>query len=107
MHFLEAARFLNAPVFAGRKLNELYDPGLAARLPPHYSFYSCSKVFGPCNNHSVLICIKLPMNLFFSMGLAAYDFAAGQRHYLGHWKGWAMKVDNFLGPETTTLFSFA
>ena len=31
MHFLEAARFLNAPVLAGRKVNVLYDPGLAAR----------------------------------------------------------------------------
>ena len=34
MHFLEAARFLNAPVLAGRKVNVLYTPGLAARLPP-------------------------------------------------------------------------
>ena len=24
----------------------------------------------------------------------------GQRHYAGHWKGWAMKVETFLGPET-------
>ena len=39
MHFLEAARFLNAPVLAGRKVNVLYVPGLAVRLPPppHYS----------------------------------------------------------------------
>ena len=34
MHFLEAAQFLNAPVLAGRKVNVLYDPGLAARPPP-------------------------------------------------------------------------
>ena len=49
-------------------------------------------------NHSVLICIKLAMNLFFYMALAPCDFDAGQRHYLGHWKGWAMKVSTFLGP---------
>ena len=23
----------------------------------------------------------------------------GQIHYKGHWKGWAMKVETFLGPE--------
>ena len=34
MQFLEAAGFLNAPVLAGRKVNGLYDPGLASRLPP-------------------------------------------------------------------------
>ena len=33
MDFLEAAQFLNAPVLAGRKVNLLYAPGLAARLP--------------------------------------------------------------------------
>ena len=55
-HFLEAARFLNTPVLAGRKVNVLY---------------------------ALLICIKFPMNLFFNMALAPYDFAAGQRHYLG------------------------
>ena len=27
------------------------------------------------------------MNLLFYMALAPYDFAAGQRHYLGNWKG--------------------
>ena len=64
---------------------------------------SCFGPFGLCNfwaqnNHSVLICIKLPMNLFFYMALAPYDFDAGQRHYLDHWKGWAMKVSTFLGP---------
>jgi len=30
LHFLEAAQFLNAPVLAGRKVNILYVPGLAA-----------------------------------------------------------------------------
>ena len=33
-HFLELARFLNALDLAGRKVNVLYDPGLAARRPP-------------------------------------------------------------------------
>ena len=34
------------------------------------------------------------------MALGPYDFAVGKRHYAGHWKGWAMKVETFLGPET-------
>ena len=45
---------------------------------------------------------KLPMNLFFYMALAPYDFDAGQRHYAGHWKSWAMKVEthqNHNGPR--------
>ena len=36
----------------------------------------------------------------FYMALAPYDFEAWQRHYTGHWKGWAMNVETFLGPET-------
>jgi len=47
MHFLEAAQFLNAPVLAGRKVNVLYDRGLAARLPPHYSCLDTVKCLGP------------------------------------------------------------
>ena len=34
------------------------------------------------------------------MALTPYNFDAGQGHYEGHWKGWAMKVKTFLGPET-------
>ena len=78
MYFLEPARFLNAPDLAGHKVNVLYDPGLAETPPtPHQD----RKVFGPWNNHSVLICIKLPKNLYFYTALAPYDFATGQRHY--------------------------
>ena len=102
MHFLEPARFLNAPYSAGRKDNLLYDPGLAQRPPP--TAHQGRKVFGPRNNHSVLICIKLPMNLLFYMALAPYDFDVGQRHYmggLGHWKGLAMKVLTFLGQNSS------
>ena len=50
MHFLEAAQFLNAPVLAGRKVNVLYDPGLAARPPPTSTavyMFTYRKVFGP------------------------------------------------------------
>ena len=43
------------------------------------------------------------MNLFFLFGACPYDFEAGQRLYAGHWKGWAMKVETFLGPETARL----
>jgi len=48
MHFLEPSRFLNAPDLAGRTVNVLYNPGLAARLPPpHYSCLHTVKCFGP------------------------------------------------------------
>ena len=60
MYFLKAARFLNAPVLAGRKINVLYDPGLAARLHPA----------PPQQQHNT-------------------------------------RAVKCLGPETTTLFSFA
>ena len=79
MHFLEAARFLNAPVLAGLKVNVLYAPGLAARLP----LSLCSHL-NKITNESVDY-----------MALGPYDFAAGQRHYLGLWKDWAMKVSPF------------
>ena len=47
MHFLEAARFLYALVLAGRKVNVLNDPGLAAilPLPPHNT--KAVKCLGP------------------------------------------------------------
>ena len=45
MHFLESARFLNALDLAGRKVNVLYDPGLAQRPPP--TPHQGHKVFGP------------------------------------------------------------
>jgi len=44
------------------------------------------------------------MNLFFYIALAPYDFAAGQRHYLGNWKGLALKILNFQAPKKS-LFS--
>ena len=62
MHFLEPAWFLNALDLAGRKVNVLYDPGLAEKPPP-LQLFTYLWVFGPWNNHTVLVCIKLPMNL--------------------------------------------
>ena len=37
MKFLKVVKFLNSLVLAGPKVNVLYAPGLAARLPPHNS----------------------------------------------------------------------
>ena len=31
-----------------------------------------------------------------------YDFDAGNIHYNGHRKGWALKIYTFLGPEMAT-----
>ena len=76
MYFLDAARILNSPVLAECKENVLYDPGLAARPPPHLH--------------------KITNEPVDYMALAPYDFAGGQRHYLGRWKGWVMKVSTFM-----------
>jgi hypothetical protein len=32
-------------------------------------------------------------------GAVRKDFDAGNIHYKGHWKGWALKIETFLGPE--------
>ena len=108
MHFLEATQFLNAPVLAGRKVNRLYTPGLAARPPP-------IQLFGPWNNHYVLICIKLPMNLFFYLALALMILKRGKDFTraigrVGPWKSrlfWALKQleqsESCLGPKKLRL----
>ena len=99
MFFLEAARFLNAPVLAGHKVNDFYNPGLAARPPPTTAVYKQQSGWAlkqPLCSHLH----KITNEPVFYMALAPYDFDAGQRHYLGHWKVWAMKVKTFLGPET-------
>jgi hypothetical protein len=30
------------------------------------------------------------------------DFDVGYIHFEGHWKGWALKIEIFLGPERAT-----
>jgi hypothetical protein len=30
------------------------------------------------------------------------DFEGGKIYFEGHWKGWALKIDNFWGPEMAT-----
>ena len=90
-HFLEAARFPKAPVLVGRKVNFTLLPAKSAdfqvdRLPTHtlqclgpgsttviilsYHLLSYLILF-------VLICIKIPINLFFYMVLGLYDFDVG------------------------------
>ena len=52
MHFLEPARFLNAPGLAGYKVNVLCDPGLAKRPPPlHTRAYMCLGLKQPLCYH--------------------------------------------------------
>ena len=41
------------------------------------------------------------------MVLAPYDFAAGQRHYLGNWKKRALKISTFCGPNGSSLRSLS
>ncbi len=32
-------------------------------------------------------------------------FEAGKIHYEGHWKGWAMEIETFLGPEMGAIWA--
>ncbi len=41
------------------------------------------------------------MYLLFIWG-GRIDFDVGNIHFEGHWKGWALKIETFLGPETVT-----
>ncbi len=35
-------------------------------------------------------------------GAVCNDFEAGNIHYKGHWKGWALEIETFLGTEIAT-----
>ncbi len=39
------------------------------------------------------------MYLFIQYGVVCADFEAVSIHYEGHWKGWALEIKTFLGPE--------
>ena len=82
MHFLEAARFLNALVLAEHKVNAR--PWFSSETPP--SPTTAVRVLKkPLCSHFHKITYE-PVDY---MALGRYDFAAGQRQNLGHWKGWA------------------
>ena len=101
MHFLEPTRFLNAPDLAGCKVNVPYNPGLAERPLPTPAVYIPVGVWAlkqPLWSHLH----KITNEPVFYMMLAPYDFAAGQRHYLGNWKGQALKIS---GPNCNSLRS--
>ncbi len=38
----------------------------------------------------------------FQAGAVRNGFEAGKIHYEGHWKGWALEIVTFLGPEMAT-----
>ncbi len=37
--------------------------------------------------------------MFLWHGTVRNGFEAGKIHYKGHWKGWALEIETFLGPE--------
>ncbi len=39
------------------------------------------------------------MYLFFYMALGLDDFDVGKYNFEGPWKGWALKIETFSGPE--------
>ncbi len=46
--------------------------------------------------------LKFPMYLFFYVALGINDFWYRKKiNYSGHWKGWALKISTFLGPNGT------
>ena len=74
MHFLEPARFLNAPDLVGRKVNILYHPSLAERPPPTSAVYIPVGVWAlkqPLCSHLHKITNE-PVDY---MALGPYDFA--------------------------------
>jgi hypothetical protein len=42
------------------------------------------------------------MYLLFTWHGIRTDFEAGNSHFEGHWKGWALEIETFLGPEMAT-----
>jgi hypothetical protein len=40
--------------------------------------------------------------LFIWRGAGRHGFDAGNIHYKGYWKWWALKIEPFLGPEMAT-----
>ncbi len=47
-----------------------------------------------------ILTINVPVPVVYGVGRD--DFDAGNIHYKGYWKGWALKIDTFLGPEMET-----
>jgi|LakMenEpi03Aug12_release.lakeMendotaPanAssembly.Ray.scaffolds.fasta_scaffold5419353_1 hypothetical protein len=39
------------------------------------------------------------MYLFIQYGVVCDDFEVGNIHYEEHWKGWALEIETFFGPE--------
>jgi hypothetical protein len=38
----------------------------------------------------------------FLHGAVRNGFETAKIHYKGHWKGWALEIETFLGPETAS-----
>ncbi len=73
----------------------------AARRPPHPSYtQQHPTTHNNTQQHTTtaLGYIKLPMYQLFLWRLYLMVLR-GAHHYEGHWKGWALKIETFLGPE--------
>jgi hypothetical protein len=68
----------------------------------HIKLATCTTEYRIQNTAAAkLMYIKLPMYLFFIWRFDLMNLMGGQIHYLGHWKGWALKISTFLGPNGT------
>ena len=97
MHFLEGIWFPNAPDLAGHKVNNVYFTHRCGSLWTAVGVWALKQL---CSHLH-----KITNEPVFYMALAPYDFDAGQRHYLGNWKGWALKISTFLGSNCTRCCS--
>jgi hypothetical protein len=66
-----------------------------ARPPPFITFTITNKVavYAPAEWAECTCCLY---------GAGRNDFDAEKSSFEGHWKGWALKIKNFLGPEMVT-----
>ena len=106
MHFLEVARFLNAPVLSGCKVNVWGKDITRAigRGGPWISRLFWGLKWQWAQRVAIWpqespLCSRLHKITGWLYGAGRYDFDAGQRHYLGNWKGRALKISPVLGPN--------
>jgi hypothetical protein len=55
-----------------------------------------------CTLFKALLTVNVPVIYMARYVTVRNDFEAGNIHYEGHWKGWALEIEAFLGPEMAT-----
>jgi hypothetical protein len=55
-----------------------------------------------CTLFKALLTTNVPVIYMARYVTVRNDFEAGNIHYEGHWKVWALEIEAFLGPEIAT-----